>query len=663
MADNIVTLEPFRYWCHKVIPLVYDDSLSYYELLCKVVKYINTLVENDEILDNGIKTAEWNFNVLKNYVETYFDNLDVQEEINNKLDEMVESGALADIIRNYIGEQAEVYVWGYNSNYSAGVYQAFNLIKLGNGKNMLVDCGREDTSSVLSNFFSEHGVTKIDYIVITHYHNDHMGGFGNVCSVVNCQNATLFLPPAVNSSKAPAEFRNQELVYTYANANNMTVVQPSPNTEYDLTEVVKARFYNTNHDYYYSMSDDTFDYNDCSIVCEIVNNNTNILFTGDISPVAQNYIKDNVPHADILYMAHHGTNNQINREYIAHISPDVFVAMNGTGTSGTNDDFLNKYSAENYIAQKKNKWVYATSEQEDYIVKYTFNSFAYQFESKAIENNRTGEETYCLADFMEIPRKEAEQKSYVETLNALKNNSHSVFVAQAGHTTRPMFKSANFIEKYAKSNSSGYMNTQTRTYIDGEVYSFSSEQSTDLYHVFVTQHPSEDPVYHKELLTGLQYEQFQTYDGDDLTGNTVKASQNPLLFNDQRYWNGNFLTYNANGYFDVEEAGLYLVFVRLESNRESASDVANKTGSSGRLRLMRQGSSTPMGGMRFENIDNARTYETCVLPVYLSRTYHPYFDFTLTQGSATGVGEYNIEVVFARLSVDTQVDVDSFFGL
>ena len=34
-------LKTFNFWCQKVLPLVYDDSLSYYELLCKVVDYIN----------------------------------------------------------------------------------------------------------------------------------------------------------------------------------------------------------------------------------------------------------------------------------------------------------------------------------------------------------------------------------------------------------------------------------------------------------------------------------------------------------------------------------------------------------------------------------------------------------------------------------------------
>ncbi len=44
------TNEPrvFRYWCYKVLPLVYDDSLSYYEVLCKIVKYINDMINEDK---------------------------------------------------------------------------------------------------------------------------------------------------------------------------------------------------------------------------------------------------------------------------------------------------------------------------------------------------------------------------------------------------------------------------------------------------------------------------------------------------------------------------------------------------------------------------------------------------------------------------------------
>ncbi len=44
---NYTRLNTFKFWCQKVLPLVYDESLSYYELLCKVVDYINNIINNE----------------------------------------------------------------------------------------------------------------------------------------------------------------------------------------------------------------------------------------------------------------------------------------------------------------------------------------------------------------------------------------------------------------------------------------------------------------------------------------------------------------------------------------------------------------------------------------------------------------------------------------
>lgn len=84
-------LSPFIIQCQKILPLIYDDSISYYEVLCKVVDYLNKTMNNVTELSDS-------FTVLKNFVDTYFDNLNVQEEINNKLDEMAETGELQTIL-------------------------------------------------------------------------------------------------------------------------------------------------------------------------------------------------------------------------------------------------------------------------------------------------------------------------------------------------------------------------------------------------------------------------------------------------------------------------------------------------------------------------------------------------------------------------------------
>lgn len=108
---NYKTLQPFRYWCQKVLPLVYDDSLSYYELLCKVVDYLNKTMEDVETLHGDVTNLHAAYEELQGYVNNYFSTLDVQEEINNKLDNMANSGVLYEIIRRYtdpiVNEQNE----------------------------------------------------------------------------------------------------------------------------------------------------------------------------------------------------------------------------------------------------------------------------------------------------------------------------------------------------------------------------------------------------------------------------------------------------------------------------------------------------------------------------------------------------------------------------
>lgn len=92
----------FRFWCQKVLPLVYDDSLSYYELLCKVVDYLNKIIDEANKIGTDVTELYKAFNQLKEYIDNYFKNLDVQEEINKKLDEMFNDGKLNELLNLFI---------------------------------------------------------------------------------------------------------------------------------------------------------------------------------------------------------------------------------------------------------------------------------------------------------------------------------------------------------------------------------------------------------------------------------------------------------------------------------------------------------------------------------------------------------------------------------
>ena len=97
-------VKPFRFWCQKVLPSVYDDSLSYYELLNKVVHYLNVVIDNLEGVEQNTDALLNAYNQLQEYVNTYFDNLDLGEEIERKINEMVEDGTFDEILAPAIEE-------------------------------------------------------------------------------------------------------------------------------------------------------------------------------------------------------------------------------------------------------------------------------------------------------------------------------------------------------------------------------------------------------------------------------------------------------------------------------------------------------------------------------------------------------------------------------
>lgn len=98
MDKNIQKIKPsgiFTNYIYKAIPLAFDESMSYYETLCGILSLLKT---QEEVVNNNADLLA----KLELYVQNYFKNLDVQTEINNKLDEMAKSGQLADIIAQYL---------------------------------------------------------------------------------------------------------------------------------------------------------------------------------------------------------------------------------------------------------------------------------------------------------------------------------------------------------------------------------------------------------------------------------------------------------------------------------------------------------------------------------------------------------------------------------
>ena len=81
-------LPHFNFWCQKVLPLVYDNSLSYYEVLCKVVNYINKIIGDSNSMVSEIEELQNEMAIVQKWIED-FDTSYAEEIIEKHLMNMI----------------------------------------------------------------------------------------------------------------------------------------------------------------------------------------------------------------------------------------------------------------------------------------------------------------------------------------------------------------------------------------------------------------------------------------------------------------------------------------------------------------------------------------------------------------------------------------------
>lgn len=88
VGDKMEKLRHFRFWCQKVIPLVYDDSLSYYEVLCKVVHYLNMLISDTNSIIDNVDELRAELKIVQDWIKN-FDTTELERMIEGLLLKMI----------------------------------------------------------------------------------------------------------------------------------------------------------------------------------------------------------------------------------------------------------------------------------------------------------------------------------------------------------------------------------------------------------------------------------------------------------------------------------------------------------------------------------------------------------------------------------------------
>jgi hypothetical protein len=218
------------------------------------------------------------------------------------------------------------------------------IIQFPNSENMEIDfhIDRDQNNAYYRDSLALRGVRRLDYIVISHYHNDHIGLIEKAISYgyIYIDGATVFLPQLITeelASQMPEEwqtyYERQNALISMFESHSCTIIHPVDGDELNIGGAV-IQWYNCDHSAYYDSTSGyhSNNYNDCSLCFNLRYWNTVINYTGDLGPIGQRKMGGKMPKADILKAMHHGWDNGVNNlipAFINNVSPNMVVVCNG----------------------------------------------------------------------------------------------------------------------------------------------------------------------------------------------------------------------------------------------------------------------------------------------------------------------------------------------
>ena len=209
------------------------------------------------------------------------------------------------------------------------VGQGDSILILAGGKSILIDAGEKEYGKTVVSFIKEKGIEKLDYVIATHPHSDHIGGMAEVISSVGAEKIIVPRLPdnmvpttrvyenflkSVKNSGGKLTAAKAGMVYNIAEIDGlpvrMTVLTPCEGAEYD-------------------------DLNNYSVAVRVDYNRISWLLAGDLSEEGEKDLIKSGADIDVTAykVSHHGSSSSSSDRFLERVTPRLCVISCGEGNS------------------------------------------------------------------------------------------------------------------------------------------------------------------------------------------------------------------------------------------------------------------------------------------------------------------------------------------
>lgn len=186
----------------------------------------------------------------------------------------------------------------------------------------LIDAGPDTAGAGIVQYLKQLGIQKLDYVMVTHPHADHIGG---MAAVIEAFPVDTVLMQKLDAGIAPTTRTYTNLLQTIR-ASGAKVIAPNTGDTYHLGE---AQF----KIYVPTIADEEL--NNTSLICRLEYGQKSFLFTGDAEKEAEAEMlkSDFKLQADVLKVGHHGSNTSTSAKFLAAVHPQYAAISCGQDNS------------------------------------------------------------------------------------------------------------------------------------------------------------------------------------------------------------------------------------------------------------------------------------------------------------------------------------------